>query len=111
MAEKQRGEIAVLKDRLERLKGFTYNMRFRFRFAGAGSKFPLVMENMSFRYRDDQPWILRNVNCDVKRGQVIAIMGDNGAGKTTLLNVMAQRLKPENGKVEQGHNVTWGYCG
>ncbi len=111
MAEELTSERNELKARLTRIEGFAYNLKFRFRHAGAGSKFPLSLKNLSFRYKEDAPWILKNISLDIKRGARIAIIGDNGAGKTTLLNCLADRLKPAEGDLLQGHGVEMGFFG
>lgn len=110
-AEDLTAEKNELKDRLERLRGIAYNLHFSFRLSGIGGKFPLSLKNLSFRYAESAPWILKDVTFDVKRGQTIAILGDNGAGKTTLLNVLASRLQPTSGEVGQGHALQMGYFG
>ena len=110
-AEELTEELNQLKDRLARIEGFAYNLKFRFRLSGPGGKFPLSTKNLSFRYSESSPWILKGINMDVSRGQRIAIIGDNGAGKTTLLNVLAGRLKPTEGEVTNGHAVELGYFG
>ncbi len=110
-AEAHREELQALKDRLARVEGFAYNLKFRFRHGGPSGKFPVALTNVSFRYSEETPWILKNVSIDVARGQRIAILGDNGAGKTTLLNVLAERLKPNEGALIAGHNVLTGYFG
>ncbi len=104
-------EITELKDRLQRIRGASYNLRFQFRNQALGGKFPLVMNDVSFRYSDKGPWISRHVNLEVKRGQKVAIIGDNGAGKTTLLKLMAQVLQPVEGQMQTGHNVDIGFFG
>ncbi|NLF50289.1 MAG: ABC transporter ATP-binding protein, partial [Leptolinea sp.] len=61
---------------------------------------PLVkFENVSFRYRDDLPDVLHDISFDVKKGDVIAILGHNGAGKTTLVKHALGLLKPTSGRV------------
>lgn len=110
-AEELQAEQKELKDKLARIQGNAYNMGFKFRLSGPGGKFPISLKNLEFKYKENAPWILKNINFDIKRGQRVAIIGDNGAGKTTLLNVIAQRLKPTAGEVLQGHAVEMGYFG
>jgi ATP-binding cassette, subfamily F, member 3 len=110
-AEVLKEELLALKDRLARIEGFAYNLKFRFRNSGPSGKFPVALTKVNFRYSEDTPWILKNVSIDIARGQRVAIIGDNGAGKTTLLNVIAERLKATEGSVLQGHNLITGYFG
>jgi ABC-type polysaccharide/polyol phosphate transport system ATPase subunit len=44
-------------------------------------------------------WALRNVSLDVRRGEVLGVVGANGAGKSTLLKVVARVLRPTSGRV------------
>ena len=39
-------------------------------------------------------WALKNVSFDVKRGEVIGLIGRNGAGKSTILKIISGILKP-----------------
>jgi len=42
---------------------------------------------------------LRNVNLEIRRGEILALLGPNGAGKTTLLRILATLLRPSAGEV------------
>ena len=60
---------------------------------------PLVtVRGLSFR-RGERV-IFQNVDLDIPRGKVTAIMGPSGTGKTTLLRLIGGQLRPDAGRIE-----------
>lgn len=57
------------------------------------------LENISFRYSENEPNILNNINLTINEGESVAIVGPSGCGKTTLMKVMMGLFKPTEGKV------------
>jgi ATP-binding cassette subfamily F protein 3 len=58
----------------------------------------LRFEEVSFEYTPNKH-ILQEVNCTVRRGSKITIMGQNGAGKSTIFQLIMGAIKPESGSI------------
>ncbi|MES1202683.1 MAG: ABC transporter ATP-binding protein [Pseudomonadota bacterium] len=53
---------------------------------------------------------LKNINLEIKHGEIFALLGPNGAGKTTLINVICGIVKASSGKViADGHDIVSDY--
>jgi len=59
----------------------------------------LELKDLWFSYPDGKA-ALQGINLTVKKGEIVAVLGENAAGKTTLLKTMAGLLKPGRGSVK-----------
>lgn len=59
----------------------------------------LEFRNVSFKYKDDADYILKNVSFKIEKGQTIAVVGHNGAGKTTLSKLLMRFYDVTEGEI------------
>ncbi len=69
-----------------------------------GKEDPYVMigqeNNRSVKAESDYVWSLKDVNLEVRQGDVMGIIGKNGAGKSTLLKIISQITAPTIGSIK-----------
>lgn len=60
----------------------------------------LRLENVYFRYGgSDTPYVLENISIDIRRGELVAVVGRSGSGKTTLAKLLVGFYAPTDGKI------------
>ena len=58
-----------------------------------------IVQTLKGKVKYEEFWALKNVSFEVKKGEVVGIIGHNGAGKSTLLKIISGILKPTEGSV------------
>ncbi len=59
----------------------------------------IEFNDVSFRYNENEDFILRNINLEIKPGQKVALIGPVGCGKTTLVNLIPRILPAGHNKI------------
>ena len=67
--------------------------------ASSSLKGRIELRNVSFRYSDGDPFVLRDVSLEVEAGSCIALVGRSGSGKTTLIKLILGVLEPTEGEI------------
>merc|ERR1711962_1938080 len=70
---------------------------------------PVIMvQNVSFRYNDQTPYIYKNLEFGLDLDSRLALVGPNGAGKSTLLKLIYGELVPTEGMVRRNNHLKFG---
>lgn len=59
----------------------------------------ILFENVSFRYNEDTPDVISNVNLEVRAGDYVALVGHSGVGKTTLCSLIPRFYEVSSGRI------------
>lgn len=59
----------------------------------------LEVQNLAFRYSEQDSYLFKNLNFTAKAGEILAIIGPSGCGKTTLMKVLLSLLTPSSGNI------------
>src|SRR5262244_1691492 len=69
----------------------------------------IKISNLSKTYAEGYQ-ALKDVNLEIRKGEIFALLGPNGAGKTTLINIICGIVNPSSGVVvADGHDVIRDY--
>ena len=59
----------------------------------------ISLKDISFKYPNTKNKVLKNINLDIKKKDIIGIAGTSGSGKTTLIDILSGILKPSTGSI------------
>lgn len=67
------------------------------------------LNNVSYRYSDDAPWVIKDLSLTIPKGSRIGFIGNTGCGKSTLLDILMGLLQPAEGSIQiDGRPITIG---
>lgn len=107
-AQSRRKQLEKI-DRFDRPKGDESSANFSFDITKRSGNDVLKVNDLAFRYQEDEQNVFSNINFNVIRNDRIALVGPNGVGKTTLLKIILGALKQVSGTVKIGASVQIGY--
>lgn len=81
------------------------SMRYRMTYDRVKSIKEYLVQLVKGKIKYEDFWALQNVSFEVKKGEVLGIIGHNGAGKSTLLKVISGILKPTSGQIQVNGTV------
>lgn len=59
----------------------------------------VTFDNLSFRYSENGPWILKDLNLEIKPGENIGVVGKTGSGKSTLISLLQKFYPVTSGEI------------
>jgi ATP-binding cassette subfamily B protein RaxB len=59
----------------------------------------IELRQLSFRYSDSEPYIIKDLDLKITTGECIALTGPSGSGKTTLMKLLLGLLEPSSGEI------------
>jgi energy-coupling factor transporter ATPase len=66
----------------------------------------IEVNDLSYRYSDEHPLVLKDINFTVNKGEWLSIVGHNGSGKSTLAKCLNGLILPQKGTVKVGGYLT-----
>src|SRR5258708_494920 len=100
-----------MTDTAIKLQGIGKKYRIRHQRPRYSTLRDAIAEKISNTFRSSPPdleagasvedfWALKDISFEIKRGEVVGIIGRNGAGKSTLLKILSRITEPTKGRVE-----------
>jgi len=111
------GEVVSVHDAIDLLDQPLPSWAFAPRLAPMSYEAVIDLRGVSFRYNDVAPWVLRDLNLTIHKGERVGFIGTTGSGKSTLLDLIMGLLTPVHGQLWiddqpiDSHNVrAWQAC-
>lgn len=96
-------------DVMDRPLGDLKRANFSFEAEIMSGKDVLQVKDISFAFKPGENPLFKHVSFEMRRGEMIALIGPNGIGKSTLLKMLTNEFKPSSGNINWGTKVKLGY--
>lgn len=83
----------------EFMSGFVEDFQNGSEIINSDKPFSIAINNLSFKYNDNENNTLKNISLTIPSGQKVAILGRNGSGKTTLIKLLMRMYNISQGDV------------
>ena len=60
----------------------------------------ITIKNLNYNYDDNSNFELKNINLEIKKNEIVGIIGESGSGKSTLLDIIVGLLNPKTGQIQ-----------
>ena len=62
-------------------------------------KSKIEIRNLSFRYGTEEKEVIKNINLQINKGEILGVIGETGSGKTTFVDLLIGLLEPTEGSI------------
>lgn len=107
IASKQKQIERLERERIDKPENLPSAIRLRFTKSGESGNDVLTAKSLAKSYPGKL--LFKELDFLIKKNEHVFIIGENGCGKSTLIKIIADKLKPDSGKLEYGYNVKIGY--
>lgn len=101
-------EVKMLSLHSERLADIVLTQKDKQEFFNdfkALDNYDIEVNNISFRYNDNEPNIIKNLSFKIQQNTSVAIVGATGCGKSTLMSLLLGELSVSSGEIKIGGKI------
>ncbi|MCX7695972.1 MAG: ABC transporter ATP-binding protein [Caloramator sp.] len=67
----------------------------------------VIIKNLSFKYKNAKDYQIKNLNLEIEKGEIVALLGPSGSGKSTILRLISGLEIPNEGEIIVNNRVLY----